>query len=298
MKITLGETKMIAKAKAIKAKMMSKATVLREFCYLFSNKRKWYEDLCEYYGVTPQVAKELGPCSDASKPAYPASPTTKAVSGMTMAETWESKPRNTAEEIFQWQKDMGSWISFRQCYYHRYDRFDWLVKDMPSGSKYCEYACGTAPMSNWIVENVKDRVFNFTTVDVDCEHRTFGEWRLRQRIERSGRPFTLQALIVKPDAPLPLKDQYDVISIIEALVLIHNPLEVIKHVTEHIRKGGRLWETYTVMDDFRTKNWISFRQAQQQRPAVFDYIRAHYKLIEGPDPDTPEDRGRRCWEKL
>jgi SAM-dependent methyltransferase len=289
---------MIAKAKAIKAKIISRAAVLKEFCSLFSNKRKWYEDLCEYYGVTPRQARELGARSATRRPDLPASSTAKALSGMTMAEIWESKPRNTAEGIYQWQKDLGSWSSFRQCYYHRYDRFDWLVKGLPSGSKYCEYACGSAPICNWIVENVKDRVFHFTTVDVDCEHRAFGEWRLRQRIGRSGQPFTLQALIVKPDASLPLKDQYDLVSIIEALVLIHNPLEVIQHITEHLRKGGKLWETYTVMDDRRTKNWTSFQQAQEQRPAVFDYIRSHYKLLEGPDPDTPGDAGRRCWEKL
>ena len=289
---------MIAKAKAIKTKMKIWTVALRESCDFFSGKRKWYEDLCEYYKVTPQRAKELGARSAVRRPDLPASPTTSAVSGMTMAELWESKPRNTAEEIYQWQKDLGSWSSFRQCYYHRYDGFDWLVKNLPSGSKYCEYACGSSPICNWIVENVKDRVFHLTTVDVDCEHRAFGEWRLTKRIERSGRPFTLQALISKPDASLPLKDQYDVISIIEALVLIHNPLEVVQHVTEHLRKGGKLWETYTVMDDPRTENWISFRQAQEQRPAVFDYIRANYKLLEGPDPDTPKDSGRRCWEKL
>jgi ubiquinone/menaquinone biosynthesis C-methylase UbiE len=292
----LGEPEVTAKA--IKTKVIGKIAALREFCN-FGNKRRWYEDLCEYYGVTPQQAGKLGSRSASRRPDLPTSSTTKAVSDMTMTEIWESKPRNTAEEIYQWQKDLGAWSAFRQCYYHRYDRFDWLVKDLPSGSKYCEYACGSAPICNWIVENVKDRVFHFTTVDVDCEHRTFGEWRLRRRIERSGRPFTLQPLVVKPNAPLPLTDRdYDVITVIEALVLIHNPLEVVRHITEHIRKGGKLWETYTVMDDHRTKNWTSFRQAQQQRPAVFDYIHANYKLLEGPDPDTPGDAGRRCWEKL
>jgi hypothetical protein len=289
---------MISKAKAIKEKMMSGTAMLKDFCNLFGSKRKWYEDLCEYYGVTPQQTKKLAARSATRRPDLPASSTTKPVSGMTMAEIWESKPRNTAEEIYRWQKDLGSWSAFRQCYYHRNDRFDWLASTVPPGGKYCEYACGSAPICNWIVENVKDRVFHFTTVDVDCEHRAFGEWRLRKRIERSGRPFTLQALIVRPDAPLPLKDQYDVVSIIEALVLIHNPLEVVQHLTEHIRKGGKLWETYTVMDDPRTKNWTSFRRAQEQRPAVFDYIRSHYKLLQGPDPDTPRDSGRRCWEKL
>lgn len=289
---------MIAKAKAIKARMMNKVRVLRDLSDFFGGKRKWYEDLCEYYGVTPRQAEQLGVRSEHRRPDLPASATTNAVSGMTMAEIWESKPRNTAKEVLQWQKDLGAWSSFRQCYYHRYDRFDWLVNGLSSGTKYCEYACGTAPICNWIVENVKDRIFHFTTVDVDCEHRTFGEWRLRRRIEHSGLPFTLQALIVKPDTPLPLKDRYDVVSIIEALVLMHNPLEVVQHVTGHIRRGGKLWETYTIMDDHRTTEWLSYRQAQQQRPAVFDYIHANYKLLEGPDPDTPKDAGRRCWEKL
>ena len=289
---------MIAKAKAIKAKVTSKVIVLREFCSLFSNKRKWYEDLCEYYGVTPKQAKEAAIRYEERRPNLPASPTTHAVSGMTSDEIWDSKPRNTPAEVMEWQKDLGAWSAFRQCYYHRYDSFDWLVKGMPSGSRYCEYASGSAPICNWIVENVKDRFYHLTTVDVDCEHRTFGEWRLRRRIERSALPFTLQALVVELDAPLPLKDEYDVVSIIEALVLIHNPLEVVRHVTEHIRQGGKLWETYTVLDDPRTRDRLSFRQAQEQRPAVFDYIRANYKLLDGPDPDTPKDSGRRCWEKL
>jgi len=289
---------MITRAKAIKVKIISSTAGLREFCDLLGNKRKWYKDLCEYYGVTPRQAKELGTRSESRRPNLPPSSTTPAISGMTMAEIWESKPRNTAEQIYQWQKDLGSWSSFRQCYYHRYNRFDWLVKALPSGTKYCEYACGSAPICNWIVENVKDRVFHLTTVDVDCEHRTFGQWRLRRKIERSGLPFTFEALIVKPDASLPLKGEYDVISIIEALVLIHNPLEVVQHLTEHLCKGGKLWETYTVMDDFRTRNWASFRMAQEQRPAVFDYIRTNYKLLEGPDPNTPKDAARRCWEKI
>ena len=286
---------MITKLRTTKAKMTNKVKFLR---YSFSNKRKWYEDLCEYYKVTPAQAKKASIRYKDRRPNLPASPTTHAVTNMTSAEIWDSKPRNTPKEVMEWLKDLGAWCSFRQCYYHRYDSFEWLVKGMPSGSRYCEYASGSAPICNWIVENVKDRFYHLTTVDVDCEHRTFGEWRLRRRIERSALPFTLQALIVEPDAPLPLKDEYDVVSIIEALVLIHNPLEVVRHVTEHIRQGGKLWETYTVLDDPRTMDRLSFRQAQEQRPAVFDYIRANYKLLDGPDPDTPKDSGRRCWKKL
>lgn len=265
--------------------------------YHVTSKRQWYEDLCEYYKVTPEKAKELGNRTGIRRPDLPGSPTTHTVSGKTLDEIWEMEERDTVEKVLKWQKDQGAWSSFRQLYYHRYDRFGWVIKGLPTGGKYCEYACGTAPVSNWIVENIKDRVFDITTVDVDCEHRTFGEWRLKKRIERSGLPFKLKTYIVKPDH-LPLEDEYDIISIFEALVLIHNPLNVIKHITEDLKKGGKLWETYTILDDYRTKNYLSFRQAQEQRPAVFDYIRSKYKLLSGPDPDTVKDSGIRSWLKI
>lgn len=131
---------MIAKVKSAQAQIVKKVKAIPALRHLLGWRREWYEDLCEYYGVTPQQAEELGIRSEERRPDLPASPTTHAVSGMTMAQIWESKPRNTAKEIFQWQKDLGAWSSFRQCYYHREDCFDWLVADLPSGSKYCEYA--------------------------------------------------------------------------------------------------------------------------------------------------------------
>lgn len=282
-----------------RAKLANIKKAIKSLRYFRWNKRKWYEDLCEYYKVSPEKAKELGTRSSSKRrPDLPGSATTKPVFGMTLDEIWESKSRDTVEGVFQWQKDEGSWSCFRQCCYHRYDRFDWLWRSLKDGDRYCEYSCGSTPICNWLVQNSKKQVYKLATADVDCEHRTFGEWRLKRNIERSGLPFTFDPFIIRPNEPLPLKGAFNVISIIESLVLIHNPLDVIKHITEHLKKGGKLWETYTVMDDKRTREWLSFKNAQEQRPAVFEYIRANYKLINGPDPDTPKDDGRRCWEKL
>ena len=260
-------------------------------------KRKWYEDLCDYYGVTPEQAMELGKRSETRRPNLPGSATTHPVSGKTLHEIWKSEPRDTIKQVLKWQKDQGAWSSFRQLYYHRKHQYDRIIRGLPPKVKYCEYACGTAPISNWIVSNIKDKIFDITIVDVDCEHRTFGEWRLRRNIERSGRSFSLQALVVDAES-LILKDEYDMISIIEALVLIHNPYEVIKHLTEHLKTGGKLWETYTILDDYRTRDYLSFKRAQEQRPFVFKYIRENYRLISGPDPNVENDSGRRCWKKL
>ncbi len=284
-----------------KAQIVDAIKAIKSLRYFKPNQRKWYQDLCDYYKVSPEKAKELGGGGKRSsdrRPDLPSSPTTKAVSGMTLAEIWESKPRNTIEEVFEWQKDAGSWSSFRQCFYHRFDRFDWLLKSLKNNDRYCEYSSGTAPICNWLVGNSKGKVFNLAIADVDCEHRSFGEWRLKENIKRSGLNFTLEAFIVQPTGPLPLQGEFDVISIIESLVLIHNPLEVVKHATEHLKKGGKLWETYTIMDDKRTKEWLSFKQAQEQREKVFEFIKANFKLISGPDPSLPKDAGRRCWEKI
>jgi hypothetical protein len=55
--------------------------------------------------------------------------------------------------------------------------------------------------------------------------------------------------------------------------------------------------THAVSGKTRTKNRLSSRQAQERCPAVFEYIRTNYALIKGPDPDTPNDDGIRCWQK-
>ena len=269
------------------------------FSQPLNNRRKWYEDLCEYYKVTPKKAGELGgPIRHANRrPNFPGSPTTDPVTGMKFEEIWEKGDRTTVEGVLKFQKDLGAWSSFRQLYYHRHDSFWWVVDGLPPGTRICEYACGTGPISNWIAENIKDRHFYFTIADLDCEHRAFGLWRLRERVERNNSPSTVKGLISTSDK-LPLDGEYDVITITEALVLIHNPIEVVKHLTEHLRKGGKFWETYTVLDDHRTEHWLSFREAQKQRSAVFKFIRLNYKLLEGPDPDCKQDAGRRCWGKL
>lgn len=279
-------------------KFLAKKLIFR-LTQSLGNRRKWYEDLCEYYSVTPEKALELGGVGRDSdrRPNLPGSPTTNPVSGMRFDEIWEKGDRTTVKGVLQFQKDIGAWSSFRQLYYHRHDSFWWVIDGLRSGTRICEYACGTAPISNWIAENIKDRHFHFTTADLDCEHRTFGEWRLRKRVERSRLPSSVKTVISKPDL-LPLNEEYDVVTIIEALVLIHNPLEVVQHVTEHLRKGGKLWETYTIVDDNRSKLWLSYREAQKQRSSVFDFIRSRYKIIEGPNPHSKRDGGRRCWEKL
>ena len=79
----------------------------------------WHYHLCEYYGVTPEKALELGTRSTGRKPDLPGSTTTQAVSGMTYEDIWESRERKSIEDVFQFYKDQGAWSTFRQCVRHK-----------------------------------------------------------------------------------------------------------------------------------------------------------------------------------
>jgi len=266
--------------------------IRRIFQKVLRKKSNWYDDLCEYYGVTPEQAKELATRRPARRPNLPGSSTTHAVSGMTFEEIWDMRPRNTPEAIHQFYKDMGAWATFRQCYYRRNLDASPFVEGLPDGAIFCEYGSGVAPITNWIVENVRGRTFELTITDVPSEHLTFAKWRLTRKIEARNLPFRLQLLEVGVNT-LPLKDEYDTITILEVFEHLYNPYEVARHLTEHLRRGGRLWENYPKSEPCAA----DLKEAQQQRAAVFNHIRTHYKLMSGADPDEAPG-ATRCWVKL
>ena len=73
----------------------------------FSLNNNWYDDLCEYYSVDADTALKLGTRSSGRRPSLPGSKTCEPVSNMTFEDIWRSKPRETIEDIFQFQRDMG-----------------------------------------------------------------------------------------------------------------------------------------------------------------------------------------------
>jgi len=125
--------------------------------------------------------------------------------------------------------------------------------------------------------------------DVPSEHFEFARWRLERKIPQSQARFTLTTLAVTGDA-LPLTESYDVIVISEVFEHLHNPLAVARHLVEHLKPGGRLWENYLVT----TPSASDLKAAQEQRGAVVAHLRDACRLTAGGDPDSaPCDT--RCW---
>ena len=260
---------------------------------VFTSSPPWYQDLCEYYHVTSEQAEALGTRKPGRKPSLPGSTTTHAVSGLTFEEIWNQKRREDPQAIIEFYQDMGAWATFRQCYYHRYLRAGRFVQQLPDGGRFCEYGGGVAPILNWIVEHVRGRRWHLTVTDVPSEHLTFAEWRIKKKIAARQLPFTFEALPVRVNA-LPLQGTYDVIAILEVFEHLYNPLEVARHLTDHLKHNGLLWENYIKHDD---ADAADLQVAQDERPAVFEYLRAHYTRVSGADPEAPGGKGTRCWRK-
>jgi len=257
-------------------------------------KWRWTQDLCDYYGVTPEQALELGTRVSGRRPDLPASPTTRAVSSLTFEEIWALRSRETPAGIHAFYQDMGAWATFRQVVYHRGRNFRFLIHRIKPHTSLCEYGAGVAPVCFWLVEHLRKVPLALTIVDVPSEHLTFGEWRLKRRIEELKAAANVQVLKVLPDT-LPLKDSYNIITILEVYEHLHNPLEVTMHLFEHLRPDGLLWENYITIDKPAGED---LPIAQQERPVVFEYVRKHFRLVSGKDPDSPSGGGTRCWQRL
>jgi SAM-dependent methyltransferase len=260
----------------------------------FRSSRPWYQDLCDYYGVTPEQALELGTRASGRRPDLPGSPTTQAVSGLTFEEIWESRRRETPADIHAFYQDMGAWAAFRQVVYHRNRNFRFLTHGIKPHTSLCEYGAGVAPVCFWLVEHMRNIPLELTIVDVPSEHLTFGEWRLKRRIEELNAPVTVRVREVLPDT-LPLEDSYDIITVLEVYEHLHNPLAVTVHLFKHLRPGGLLWENYIVLNNPAGED---LPIAQEERPVVFEYVRKHFRLISGKDPDSSGSGGTRCWQRL
>ena len=256
--------------------------------------RPWHLDICEYYKVTPEQAVTLGTRSTGRTPELPGSDTTHAVTGKTFEDIWESTERDNPAAIDSFWKDMGAWATFRQVYYHRESNFSFIEGSLKKGSRICEYGGGVGPVSNWIIENVRNRSLRLTLTDVPCEHLTFGQWRAQRLIKDMNAPIQFDALEILPNF-LPLQEEYDVITILEVYEHLRNPMEATTHLEEHLAPGGLLWENYIKHDHPHASDLAI---AQYERPKVFEFIRSRFTLISGGDPDNPDGGGTRCWRKL
>ena len=247
---------------------------------------KWAKDLCDYYGVSPKQALALGTRAKGRRHELPGSSTCQPVSGKTLEEIWESRPRETEIDLWSFWQEVGAWFSFRQIVHHRRSEFSEILARLPKQGvvTVVEYGCGVAPVSNWLYEHkLPGQNFRFWLLDVRSEHRQFGTWRLQRRRD-AAHDYDTTVLMVNPD-DVP---RCDAVTVLETFEHLPDPWATIYRIWRQLYPGGLLWEDYEVT----TPGGPNLAIAQAERPRVMAFLQERFHLLSGNLKD-----GRRCWRK-
>jgi len=207
--------------------------------------RGWFRELSRYYrGLTRQefwIRYTIG--------------------RMEAARLWERKPRTTEADYRAFYAETDYWV-LRQMHYHRSDCFHVVAAAMRRAGRagdFCEYGCGVAPVAAWL--HPRFPAWRYTLVDVPSPMLDFARWRFRG----AG---NVEALEPGLGSDLPLTREYDVIACLEVLEHVINPLDVVRHLTVHLRPGGALFINF-VDEPGGDEN---LRESAAERAATIGYL--------------------------
>ena len=181
---------------------------------------------------------------------------------MDAATLWERKPRSTEADYRSFYAETDYFV-LRQMYYHRNDCYHAIARLLRRAGKagdFCEYGCGVAPVTAWLRPRFPG--WRYTLVDVPSPMLEFARWRFRG------------AANVEANEPglgtaLPLVRPYDVITCLDVLEHVINPLAVVRHLTDRLKPGGTLLVNF--VDDAGGEN---LAESARERAATLDYLNA------------------------
>ena len=241
----------------------------------------WYDDLCEYYGVSHEDAVVLGTRRTGRRPNLPGSKTCKPVSGKNFEELWDMNPRDTIQQKMDFYKDIGAWQVFRQCNYRRDTNYRNLffqyLKPLVPSIKMVEYGCGIAPVTNYIIEH-RNELGNLTSsifvlVDVEGEHLEFAKWRLQKKAP--DLKFVFHQITEEYMLPYFNGLSFDIISIMDVFEHLPNPYNVLSNLDDHSHKGTILVETWR---DGKPGG-PDLQEAEDEKQMTLDLLKQRYDMI-------------------
>lgn len=152
---------------------------------------------------------------------------------MDAATLWERKPRTSESDYRSFYSETDYFV-LRQMYHSRNECYHVLADSMrPAGATgdFCEYGCGVAPITAWLRPRFPR--WRYTLVDLPTPMLEFARWRFR------GLP-TVETREPGLGADLPLTREYDVITCMDVLEHVINPLQVVRHLAAHLKPHGVL----------------------------------------------------------
>ena len=264
--------------------------------------KPWHQDLCEYYGVSPEQALKLGTRAKGRKPDLPGSSTCEAVGNMTLEDIWESRDRNNIQDVFDFYKDQGAWSAFRQCVRHKdlvQLHINFVLPHIAAGSHVCEYGAGVAPYMSTLIQCLTPSApLDISIADVDCEHFTFAKWRLskmkeeKQMDDLSITPYTIQVdELPKFHKPL------DLVTIFEVLEHTPDPVAVVENIHDQMNENAILIENFILAPDVLEApefDGPDLRSAALLRDDYLTYVNDNFDLVSDQDGNP---NATRMWRK-
>ena len=245
----------------------------------------WYDDLCEYYNVTPEEAIDLGTKKKDKNgnritrtyKRFPGSRTCKEIKNGNFDDVWDKEDRNTLADKMKFYKDLGSYMVFRQCSYRKsFDYADLFYKYLKKDCSILEYGCGVAPFTNYMIENkwYENRSLNFSLVDVGGEHMEFAKWRLGKKINEDFKFYEITADNLLPNFNI----NFDIICLMDVLEHLPNPFDVINNIYNHCNKGAIL--VYTWVDGKTENGRADLEEAEEEREITMNFIKNNFEFLQ------------------
>ncbi len=196
---------------------------------------------------------------------------------MEAAKLWAGKPRRSEADYRAFYAETDYWV-LRQMYYHRNSSFHRVAAVMRRVGKVgdcCEYGSGVAPVTAWL--RPRFPAWRYTLVDLPSPMLEFARWRFRACAN-------VETLEPGFGSDLPLVRRYDVITCLEVLEHVINPLEVVRHLVEHLAPGGSLFVNF-VDEPGGDENLL---ESAAQRGATIEYLNRALRpvvplALTGPD---------------
>lgn len=223
--------------------------------------RGWFRELSAYYrGITMQEFWVR-----------------YTISRMDAATLWERKPRTGETDYRSFYAETDHFV-LRQMYYQRNECFHVVAASMRRVGRegsLCEYGCGVAPVTAWIRPRFPG--WQYMIVDIPTPALEFARWRFRDfpNVEAREPGFG-------PD--LPLTKGYDVITCFDALEHIVNPLEVVRHLVDHLNPGGALHLNF-----IEAPGGANLAEAAAQRAETIDFLNRSLHGVIPLHVEVPEE---------
>jgi SAM-dependent methyltransferase len=186
---------------------------------------------------------------------------------MEAAKLWDTKPRSGEADYRSFFAETDYYV-LRQMFYHRHSSFHWIAAALreagPEGD-FCEYGSGVGPVTAWLRPRFPR--WRFTLVDLSVPTLAFARWRFR---EASNVEFLEPGF----GRELPLQRSYDVITVLEVLEHVINPLDVVRHLVAHLEPGGTLFLNFS--DDAGRENLV---ESAAERDAVLAYLQESLEAV-------------------